>query len=199
MPRAPKARPIEEEPKMTKKEARGILPFLLSDNDDLFEIALAADPRIASFYLIAEKAAERSIMKILSLMGNTKKEEDELDRTLKTLLIRKLEKEMESSEELKKILLPVLLQNYQESQRQRTFQECIQQKMFESVIQRSPFDYQKALQECQMLAQSSSTLLSSLLPLLSQSPLSQASQVPPQVQPAQSQEVEVSQDELETI
>jgi len=203
MPRAPKAREVSEvqETKMTKKEAKNVLPYLLQD-DDLAELALASDPRLASLYLIAEKAAKRSIMEILTLLGNREeRKEDELDKALKALMLKKLEKELESTEEMKKLLLPLVIQSYQESQRQRMLYECIQQKMSQAVLnQPFDFDYLKALQECQMLAQSSSTLLSSLLPLLSsQSPLSQASQVPPQVQPAQSQEVEVSQDELETI
>jgi len=170
---------IEESKDNTKdkkrpSKAQMILNAMNNGDNDISELLIASDPKLASVYLLAEKAAKKAIEEFLLLLNNNRSD-DELDRLLKLMLIEEMKERRKEKEELKKLLLPQLIN----SQLQIQYQNCVNQKVQNYLMSRilnnqplNPNEYQLILTQAQQECQSQIGMAQALLPLLS-SPSSQ--------------------------
>ena len=158
----------EKREKSKKKSVAKARAELMAEDDDVFDLVLAKDPKLAALYLLAEKASERAIMRFLMLMGNSKGE-DEVDKMLKMYLLRKMQEEEEEKKKLKEMFLPQLISAITKSYTERSKEECIRNALLQALLSGqaiTPSTYSQIVQMCTQQAQAQQSAVANLLPMI---------------------------------
>lgn len=167
----------QEEIKNTKTSSSPIRnPNVLKagfEDDDLADFIIALDPKLASIYLMIEKASERAsektIKKFLEAMAEKSKENEmasKLDEILLNLALVRYKERLNERKEMKKLMTPLLINKIIESQVQAKFNECIRTHMAQSILNGMTPNLPQIQQLCQQEVQSYQMLINSLLPQL---------------------------------
>ena len=213
----------QEETKSTKSTSapsrNQTLIKLGIENDDLIDLIISLDPRLAINYVImkktaeevAEKTAEKTIKKFLEAMAEKSKENEmanKFDEILLNLALVRYKERLNERKEMKKLMTPLLINKIIESQVQSKFSDCIRTHMAQAVLNGMTPNLPQIQQICQQEVQSYQMLINSLLPQLLGGDLANlfgALNAVPQSAPQQPKEeqnedeVEIEGDEYDTL